>query len=104
MSLKIEDVEKTVQWEGESHIVYVKSKNDYMKVRNGSPTSEFWTLWRKHKDELKSFGFSVKKEENEEEGTSEWRVNYWTDANDHDKEEAKKNWDIRQRRINGEEK
>ncbi len=103
MSLKREDVEKTVRWTGEWRIVFVKSKGDHMKVRNGTPTSTFWDLWRKSKEEIKKLGLSVKKEEDEEEGTSTWVVNYWMDASEFEKEEAKKAWNSRSQQDNGEE-
>lgn len=101
MSFKSGDVEKTVRWTGAWHVVWVKSKEDHMKVRNGSPTSAFWDLWREHKDDVKKLGFSVRKEENEEEGTSNWVVSYWADANDEEKEESRAAWKNQQARIDG---
>ena len=101
MSLEREDVEKTIQWEGGWKVVYVRSKDDHMKVRNGKPTKAFWDLWRQHKDEIKQLGTSVKKEENEEEGTSEWKISYWQDADDTEKEEAREEWEVRQKQFSG---
>ena len=57
MSLKSEDIEKTVRWKSEWRVVYIKTKEDHMKVRNGIPTSAFWDLWREHKMKLKNSGF-----------------------------------------------
>ena len=54
MSLKKEDVEKVIRWKGGWKVVYIKSKQDHMKVRNGSPTPEFWELWRDKKSEIKA--------------------------------------------------
>ena len=102
MSLKREDIEKSIKWTGEWRVVYVKSKEDHMKVRNGVPTSTFWDLWREHKDEIKKLGISVKKEENEDEGTSEWKVSHWAEATDDEKEDAKNKWESQQQRFNGE--
>ena len=103
MSLKKEDVVKTIQWTGDWRVVFVKTKGDHMKVRNGTPTSQFWDLWRKSKDEIKKLGISVKKEEDEEKGTSAWVISYWMDANESEKEEAKEAWNARQQRDDGEE-
>ena len=105
MSLKRDDVEKLIRWSGGWKIVYVKSKGDHMKVRNGSPTSEFWDLWREKKDEIKSLGISVRKEEDEEEGTSKWVITAWTDATEGEKTKAKDDWDkkMAQRNANQED-
>ena len=98
----MEDVEKVIRWTGGWKVVYIKSKQDHMKVRNGSPTSEFWDLWKEKKSEIKALGISVRKEENEDEGTSEWKVSYWAEATDNEKEDAKNKWESQQPRSNGE--
>ncbi|MBN2156979.1 MAG: hypothetical protein JW776_13125 [Candidatus Lokiarchaeota archaeon] len=92
MALRREDVEKHVKWTGDGRIVFVKSKEDYMKVRNGSPTPQFWDLWREKKDEIKALGIYVKKEEDEEKETYNWVVTAWSEPQDDEKENAKKQW------------
>jgi hypothetical protein len=92
MSLKIEDIEKLVRWTGGWKVVYVKSKGEHMKVRNGSPTPEFWDLWREKKDEIKSLGISVRKEEDEEEETYNWVITAWSEASEGEKTKAKDDW------------
>lgn len=93
MSLKMEDVEKVIRWTGGWKTVFIRSQNDYKKVRNGSPTSEFWDLWREKKAEIKALGISVRKEEDEEEETYEWKIAAWGDATEEEKEIAKQEWD-----------
>ncbi len=94
MALNPEDVEKLIRWNnnGKWRVVYVRSKEDHMKVRNGVPTSGFWDLWRTNKDEIKAIGISVKKEEDEETGASNWVVAEWADSTDEEKEEAQDEW------------
>ena len=92
MSLKMEDVEKVIRWKGGWKTVFIRSQNDYKKVRNGNPTSEFWSLWREKKEEIKALGFSVKKEEDEEEETFEWVIACWADATEDEKNRAKQEW------------
>jgi hypothetical protein len=103
MSLKMEDVEKLIKWTGKWRVVFVKSKGDHMKVRNGTPTPEFWELWRIKKDEIKSLGISVKKEENEEEETSKWVINAWIDATKEEKSKAQENWNKKMAQRNTKE-
>ncbi len=102
MALKKEEVEKTIKWTGEWKIVFVRSKNDYMKVRNGSPTSAFWDLWREKKSDIKALGISVRKEENEEEETFEWVISAWDETTAQEKTQAKEDWDAKmaQRQAN----
>jgi hypothetical protein len=92
MSLKLEDVEKVIRWKGGWKVVFIKSKQDHMKVRNGSPTPEFWDLWREKKAEIKALGISVRKEEDEEEETYEWVISHWDDATEDEKLRAKQEW------------
>jgi len=92
MVLKNEDVEKCIKWTTEWKTVFVSSKNDYMKVRNGIPSPEFWDLWKGKKDEIKKLGISVKKVENEEKGTSEWIISAWLDTTDKEKAQAQQTW------------
>lgn len=92
MSLKMEDVEKVIRWKGGWKVVYIRSQNDHKKVRNGTPTSEFWTLWREKKSEIKALGISIKKEEDEEDETFEWVISAWADATEDEKIKAKKEW------------
>jgi len=91
-SLKQEDIEKLIKWTGDWRIVFVKSKEDHMKVRNGTPTSGFWDLWREKKDEIKQLGIYVKKVEDEEANTSEWVVTAWAEPSEEEKEKSKEEW------------
>ena len=95
MALNQEDVEKLIRWNnnGKFKIVFVKSKGEHMKVRNGSPTPGFWDLWKTNKVDIKELGISVKKEENEETGASNWIIAQWAEATEEEKEEAQADWE-----------
>ena len=95
MALNPEDVEKLIRWnnKGKYKTVFVRNKEDYMKVRDGVPTSGFWDLWKTNKIEIKELGFSVKKEEDEETGAYNWVVAHWADTTEEEKEGAQEEWE-----------
>jgi hypothetical protein len=92
MTVKKEDIENSVRWKEEYKVVFVKKSQDYMKVRSGDPTEDFWSLWREHKDDIKSMGIYVRKEEDEEEETYSWKVTQWEEPTEEEKVIAEEEW------------
>jgi hypothetical protein len=87
-----DEISSLVSWEAWK-VVYVKSKDSYMKVRTGIPQKSFWDVWRDRKNEIKSLGIYVKKVESEEnDHPPQWLVNHWKETSDEEKNEAKQEW------------
>ena len=101
MALTEEEVIPLVAWD-QWKTVFVKSKEDYMKVRTGTPQKTFWDVWKIRKDEIKALGISVKKIEGSDgDGIhSHWVVNHWKDASEQEKNQAKQQWDDKQKTSN----
>lgn len=91
--MKEDKISSLVSWENWK-VVYVKSKDSYIKVRTGVPKKSFWDAWKVQKDEIKALGIYVKRiEANEEEGIPpQWIVNHWKEASDGEKNQAKQEW------------
>ncbi len=97
MALTEEDVISLVSWDPWK-TVFVKSKEDHMKVRIGNPQKAFWDLWKTQKNEIKALGIYVKREErdNDEGIPPRWIVNQWKEASESEKNQAKQNWENKQ--------
>jgi superfamily II DNA or RNA helicase len=63
------DLSKLCQW---SAPTYRTKDGERVKVFMASPSSQFWKLWREHKEALKSSGIGLRKN-----GEGEWEVNWW---------------------------
>lgn len=51
-------IEDLIEWEGPRR---VRTARGDRELYTGLPTSEFWSLWRNSKEELKALGVSVSK-------------------------------------------
>lgn len=60
---------ESLEW---SNTKRVQTKLGDRDLRTASPTPEFWSLWKTHKDELKSLGYSVTKTD-----SGEWQIAHW---------------------------
>ena len=67
----IQEILNNIKW-SEPKIVYLNS-GESKSVQEAPATDDFWTLWKIHKDKLKSRGISVSKY------TGTWKVTKWSD-------------------------
>ena len=97
MTLTEKEVNSLVEWDSWK-TVFVKSKEDHMKVRTGTPQKTFWDIWKDRKEEIKALGIYVKRvESNDEDGTPpQWVVNQWKEASHNEKNLAKQDWEKKQ--------
>ncbi|MHA1110410.1 MAG: hypothetical protein ACTSRE_04870 [Promethearchaeota archaeon] len=97
MTLTEKEVNSLVKWDSWK-TVFVKSKEDHMKVRTGTPQKTFWDIWEDRKEEIKELSIYVKRVEgnNEVEIPPQWIVNQWKEASDNEKNLAKQDWDKKQ--------
>ncbi len=95
MALTENEVGTLVNWE-KWKVVFVRSKEEHMKVRSGYPTKEFWDVWRNQKDEIKALGIYVKKEEDQDgETPPQWVVTQWKEADENEKLNAQQEWEAK---------
>ena len=92
-----EEISPLVTWEAWK-VVYVQSKKEHMKVRSGVPNKTFWDVWKIQKDEIKSLGIFVKKNESSDEDgvPPQWIVTQWKKTSDKEKAGAIEAWEKRQ--------